>query len=176
MSEAAANKEKQNNPAPKRRYSLYFFAIVALAYIVLYFVNSAATVQALKSSIKIIVHIIPVLLFVILIMALFNYFLNKKIVTKYLGENAGIKGWLLVIASGILSHGPIYAWYPLLGDLREQGMRSGFAVLFMYNRAIKIPLLPVMAYYFGMTFVVLYIILIITGSILQAKIINALKV
>ncbi|MEA2074619.1 MAG: hypothetical protein U9O85_02630 [Euryarchaeota archaeon] len=61
---------------------------------------------------------------------------------KYAGEGSGIKGWFLAISAGIISHGPIYIWYPLLKELRDRGMRSGLIAAFMYSRAIKIPLLP----------------------------------
>lgn len=64
----------------------------------------------------------------------------------------GVRGWLIAIAGGILSAGPIYLWYPLLADLQERGMRKAFSAAFLYNRAIKLPLLPVLIAYFGLLF------------------------
>jgi hypothetical protein len=40
-------------------------------------------------------------------------------VSKYVGKGSGIKGWPLAIYTGKLSHGPIYALYPLLRRLRD---------------------------------------------------------
>lgn len=71
-----------------------------------------------------------------------------------------------------LSHGPIYLWYPLLKELRNQGMRSGLVAVFLYNRAIKIPLLPLMVYYFGAIFVVVLLIYMIIASMVEGEIIE----
>jgi len=76
---------------------------------------------------------------------------------------------------GILSHGPIYVWYPLLKDLKEHGMRTGLVTVFLYNRAIKIPLLPIMIFYFGISFVIILSIYMIIASIFQGKIIEILE-
>ena len=105
-----------------------------------------------------------------------NYFVNPKTVSKYVGEGSGIKGWLLAIFTGILSHGPIYAWYPILKDLREQGMKIGLITVFLYNRAIKIPLLPLMVYYFGIPFVIILTGYIIIASIVQGRIIQKIDI
>ena len=99
---------------------------------------------------------------------------NPKTVSKYVGKGSGIKGWFLAISTGILSHGPIYVWYPLLKDLRDRGMRSGLIAAFLYCRAIniKIPLLPLMVYYFGVLFVVVLLPYIVIASIVEGEIIE----
>jgi uncharacterized membrane protein YraQ (UPF0718 family) len=76
---------------------------------------------------------------------------------------------------GILSHGPIYVWYPLLRELREHGMRTSLVAAFLYNRAIKIPLLPLMIYYFGVIYVVVLLIFMIIASIVEGKIIELIE-
>jgi len=87
------------------------------------------------------VEIFPALIVIILLNGIMNYLVNPKTVSRYVGEGSGIKGWFLAIFTGILSHGPIYGWYPLLRDLRNEGMKSGLIAVFLYNRAIKMPLL-----------------------------------
>jgi uncharacterized membrane protein YraQ (UPF0718 family) len=108
-------------------------------------------------------------------MVVLNYFVNPKAISKYVGKGSGIKGWFLAISTGILSHGPIYLWYPLLKELRNQGMRSGLVAVFLYNRAIKIPLLPLMVYYFGTIFVVLLLIYMIIASMVEGEIIEMIE-
>ena len=126
---------------------------------------------------NIFIQIIPVLLLVILFMALLDYFLHPKTVSKYVGRGSGIKGWFLAISTGILSHGPIYVWYPLLKDLRDRGMRSGLIAAFLYSRAIniKIPLLPLMVYYFGALFVVVLLPYIVIASLVEGEIIEIIE-
>jgi uncharacterized membrane protein YraQ (UPF0718 family) len=75
----------------------------------------------------------------------------------------------------MLSHGPIYIWYPLLEGLREQGMRSGLVAAFLYNRAIKLPHLPLMVYYFGTMFVVVLLMYMVIASIIMGKLIEMIE-
>jgi len=58
---------------------------------------------------------------------------------KYLTDN-GIE---------VISMGPIYAWYPLLKELRGKGATNSFIAVFLGNRAVKPFLLPIMISYFG---------------------------
>ncbi|RKY02749.1 MAG: hypothetical protein DRP55_02440, partial [Spirochaetes bacterium] len=74
---------------------------------------------------------------------------------------------IITIIAGIITHGPIYVWFNLLKEMKKNGMRTGFIAIFLYNRAIKIPLIPVMIYYFGTLYTVtLMIVMIITSPII----------
>ena len=156
-------------------YSFYFLVAVIFLYFLLFFFDPESTYNSLKVSGNIFIQIIPVLLLVILFMALINYFLHPKTVSKYVGRGSGIKGWFLAISTGILSHGPIYVWYPLLKELRDQGMRSGLIAAFLYSRAIKIPLLPLLVYYFGALFVVVLLPYIVIASLIEGEIIELIE-
>jgi uncharacterized membrane protein YraQ (UPF0718 family) len=160
---------------PQTRYRVYFLAAVILLYLVLFPFAPEGVQKSLWASGSLLIKIIPVFLLVILAMAVIQYFLTPKTVSKYVGQGSGIKGWLLAICTGILSHGPIYAWYPVLKELRQHGMRSGLAAAFLYNRAIKIPLLPLMVYYFGIQFVVILLVWMILASVVEGKIIEIIE-
>ncbi len=86
-----------------------------------------------------------------------------------------MRGWAIAIGTGILSHGPIYVWFPFLRDLRDQGMRSGLIAAFLYNRGIKIPLLPIMVYYFGLAFVGILVVYMVVASVVLGKLIEVLE-
>jgi len=167
------DKTKQRNK--NLYYGVSFLVVVIILYVVLSFFDSENIYRSLYASLQIIIQILPVLILVILLMGAVNYFLKPKIVSKHLGKESGVKGWLLAISIGILSHGPIYVWYPLLKDLHNQGMRTGLVAVFLYNRAIKIPLLPVMIYYFGFTFVVVLMVWMVIASLIEGKIIDAVE-
>ena len=170
-SEKNTKKSNKNNC-----YSFSFLIVVIALYIVLFFFKSDKIKASLDASWSIFVSIIPVLILVVFIMGVSNYFLKPKKVSKYLGKESGVKGWFLSALFGIVSHGPIYVWYPLLRDLKRHGMRSGLVAVFLYNRAIKIPLLPVMIFYFGVFFVIILCIYMIVASIVQGKIIEKIEV
>ncbi len=156
-------------------YELYFLGAVIGLYIVLYLLEPDSIQKALKASGNVLIQIVPVLFLILFFMGILNYFVKPKTVSKYVGKGSGIKGWFLAVSTGMLSHGPIYIWYPLLKDLRDQGMRSGLVAVFLYNRAIKIPLLPLMVYYFGTVFVVLLLIYMIIASIVEGKVIEMIE-
>lgn len=54
-------------------------------------------------------------------------------------------------------------------------MRTGLVVVFLYNGAIKLPLLPIMIFYFGIYFVIILCIYMVVASIFQGKIIERIE-
>ncbi len=158
-------KKQQERPFTLR--GKYFFLVVFALYIVIFLINSPLVCRAMLKSGQILVRIIPVFVVVILFTALLNYFLQPRQMAKHIGQESGFKGWLWALAAGVISHGPMYAWYPLLEDLRKHGMPDRFIVIFFASRTIKIPLLPMMIDYFGLTFTLVLSFYILIGALLQ---------
>jgi uncharacterized membrane protein YraQ (UPF0718 family) len=123
---------------------------------------------------RLIVRIAPILLLIFGVMFLFNRFFETGGIVKFFGRGSGIRGWGLAIGGGILSSGPIYMWYPLLSDLKEKGMEDSLVAAFLYNRAVKIPLLPMMIYYFGWPFTLVLSSLMVLFSILNGVVVQRL--
>lgn len=164
-----ANAQEKNK---KSRFGILFLGIVILVCIALALLNPAQTAEALRISGHMLLTLIPVFLLVIFFMGALNYFLHPQKVKNLFGKESGWKGWLLAVAFGIISHGSIYIWYPFLRQLREQGMRDGLLAAFIYNRAIKIPLLPVMVYYFGIKFTAVLFVYTVLASIIEGLMIE----
>jgi uncharacterized membrane protein YraQ (UPF0718 family) len=78
----------------------------------------------------------------------------------------------IAIAAGVLSHGSMIAWYPMLRELRYHGMRDGFMAAFFYARAVKVPMLPVMVKYFGWKFTLLLTTFTLAAAAVQGLIIE----
>lgn len=167
--------KKEKKKREKKWPSIYFLVIVIILYIILFFLNPKNAYNSIKASLDIFVKLVPVLFLVVLLMGLLNYVLRPKTIAKYLGKESGIKGWFLACSAGILSHGSIYVWYPLLRELHKQGMRTGLVSVFLYNRAIKIPLLPVMIHYFGTEFTIVLSIWVVIASLIGGKVIEMLE-
>lgn len=129
---------------------------------------------ALKSSGNIFLNMLLPLSLVFVLMLLLNLFLKPAQIARFLGRGAGIKGILLSVAAGIISTGPIYAWYPLLKELRVKGAGNSPIAIFLYNRAVKPFLLPVMIAYFGWEYVLILTVLTVLGSIAIGYSLNAL--
>jgi hypothetical protein len=59
----------------------------------------------------------------------------------------------------------VYPWYAMLGDLKAKGMRTALMSVFLYNRAIKLPLLPLLIHYFGLAYVLVLFAYLILFSL-----------
>ena len=151
-----------------------FFIIMAVIYLVLFFVNSILAKEIFFQFLFFLQNIIPVFVLVFVLIFFSNLFFDSKKIVKFVGKSAGFKGWIISIVGGILSTGPIYMWYPLLSDLKEKGMRDGFIAAFLYNRAVKIPILPMMIYYFGLSFTAILTFYMILFSIINGFVVDKL--
>jgi len=141
-------------------------------YIVIGIINQHLLIQSLTTLLDLFIKLIPILIIIFILMLLTNLFFDAKKVSKYIGHDSGIKGWIITITAGIISSGPIYMWYPILSELKEKGMRTKYIATFLYNRSVKIPLLPMMIYYFGIPFTIVFNIYIIIFSILNGLIVS----
>ena len=153
--------------------SWYFLISVIFIYLMFSIFNYEVYLSSLDFFGQIIYKIIPVFILVFVLMSLTNYFISLKFVMKHLREK-GFKKWFYVIIGGILSTGPIYMWYPLLADLRRKGLSYGLVACFLYNRAIKIPLLPLMILYFSWQYILVLCFVMIFMSVLQGVVLNKL--
>ena len=149
-----------------------FFVFVAFVYLVLFFINNEKTAASLQKGGLILIKLIPIFLAVIVLTAVINYFLKPQQIVKYFGEKSGIIGWFYAIIGGIISHGPMYAWYPMLQDMKSHGLRDGLIATFFYARAIKLPLLPLMIDYFGLIFTIVLSVYILVGAFVQGRLIE----
>ena len=152
-----------------------FLLLVVAAYMVFFMVNAAEAYQALLRGGLLLVRLIPVFTTVIFMIALVNYFLRPAQIVRWLGRESGRKGWLLSLLAGVVSHGPVYAWYPMIENLRRHGGRDGLLVVFFYSRCIKVPLLPLMVDYFGMTFTAVLTFYTLVGSLAQGWLMDRLE-
>ncbi len=144
----------------------FLFTILAL-YIVLFVIDFQNSSEALNKSVNIIFSLIPIFIFIILLTTLINYFMQPKKVMKYFEKNNSKKSLLFMILGGILSHGPMYAWYGILNNLREHGLKDGLIIVFLYARTIKLPLLPFMVEIFGIVFTIVINLYIIIFAVVQ---------
>lgn len=151
-----------------------FFIVTLFIYGIVILFTPSLALQSLLAFTKLIEKITPVLVLVFAMLFLFDIFLKPQTVAKYLSKESGIKGWIIAIVGGIISMGAIYMWYPLLADLKEKGMSNGLIATFLYNRAIKIPLLPFFVYYFGWLFTIILTIYMIIFSVVNGWLVEKL--
>jgi len=154
---------KKQKKSSKLNY--YFFIAVVILYIVTALISPEVAGSALRIFFNIFIQIAPILVIVFFLLFLTDLIIKPEKVMKYLGKDSGIIGWPVAILGGIISSGPIFVWFPFLADLRKKGMRTALASTFLYNRAVKVPLLPLMIFYFGIAFTAVLTVYMIVFSI-----------
>ncbi len=157
--------------AKRKNISWYFVAVVIFAYIIIACVDFSLFSRSILLFSTIIIRLIPIFVIIYILMTITHYFVTPDFITRHFSES-GIRKWFFIIIGGILSTGPIYMWYPLLADLRKKGIQCGYIATFLYSRAIKIPLLPVMVLYFSVKYIVILTVAMIVISVVQGITIN----
>lgn len=156
----------QESKGKKALARMFIFpACVLVIYGMLFAINPNKALMAIKISGNIFLNIAQPLALVFVVMLVFNLFVQPAQIARLFGKGVGIKGITLSVAAGIISMGPIYAWYPLLKNLREKGAGTSPIAIFLYSRAVKPFLLPVMIAYFGWVYVVILTVLTVFASI-----------
>ncbi|MEA1914055.1 MAG: permease [Campylobacterota bacterium] len=151
-----------------------FLAVVIILYFTAFVFNFEQTYLGLLKAFDIFLDLLPIFVFIIILTACINYFLKPKQLMKHFGQNSGKKGVAYSLTGGILSHGPMYAWYGMLSQMREHGVKDGLIATFFYARAVKLPLLPFMLDLFGIVFTVIINVYILIFAIVQGKMMDKL--
>lgn len=165
---------KQLHKKYKVKGGWLFLGLMLLIYCATALIDFTLARQSLLFFGEVFIQIVPVLVLVFVLMVLLNLFLTPKRIKNYLGKTSGLKGWLLAMVSGIFSTGPIYTWYILLGELKQRGMKTSLVAVFLYSRAVKLPLLPLLIHYFGVQYTLILSLYLICFSILSGIITGVL--
>ena len=142
----------QKKQEKKGRGGLIFLLIVFALYGISFLFDDQLALSAFELAKKLLYRLIPVLFLVFTLIFLSNLLIRPDWVLAHVGKESGLKGWIVAVIGGVLSVGPVYPWYALLKDLKAKGMRTALIAVFLYNRGIKLPLLPLMIHYFGLAF------------------------
>jgi len=170
-------KAKQDEISTQKRSwlrNLIFPGCVLVIYGIIFVISPAGAERAFSSSVDILHNLIIPLSLVFTLMVFMNLLLKPAHIIRFLGKESGGKGIILSVAAGIISMGPIYAWYPLLRELRQKGATHSLIAVFLGNRAVKPFLLPIMISYFGWLYVILLTLFTIAGSLAVGYLVNIL--
>jgi uncharacterized membrane protein YraQ (UPF0718 family) len=155
----------------------YFLLVVLVLSTIIFTIMPEKLSELLAYFLSLVKNILPTLILVFVLMFIINLFITKEWILKNFQKK---RGWFFSIVAGILSVGPIYLWYPLLSELQDKGIRNAYLATFIYNRAVKPALLPLIIFYFGLAFTVILTIVMVFASIVQGiiveKIVNKMEV
>ncbi|UCE42577.1 MAG: permease [Candidatus Aminicenantes bacterium] len=88
-------------------------------------------IQGLNSGLKMIVEIIPLLLFAFIVAGMIQVLLPQELLSKWIGEESGIKGILIGTLAGGLTPGGPYVSLPVVAGLLKAGAGVGTLVAFL---------------------------------------------
>ena len=162
---------QQEKPARKtlKQWLLeYRLALIVAAVDLLIWIFAPAQAAPVMSNtwdylIELMVIIIPVTV----LMGLFEVWVPKQLIAKYLGHELGWKGILLAVLFGAAPTGPLYIAFPIAAMLLKNGA-SPLNVIILLNAwaAMKIPQLLVEANFLGPSFMLTRLALTLPVTIL----------
>ena len=138
--------------------------LVAGLYLAFWWTAPETTVTAVHISLNVFSRLLLPFFLVFCFMVALNLFLTPPQFEKIAQNGSGIKQTFFAAVAGILSTGPIFAWYPMLKGLRERGAAPSLMAVFLVNRAVKPALLPIMISLFGWPLVLLFTLLTVAAS------------
>lgn len=149
-----------------------FFGLVCFFYGGLFFISSELFFTSFHLFIQLFKKISYSFVFVFLFIYIFNVFISDAWIQNYLTKKIKFQHYLLIAFVGILSTGPIYLWFSYLSKMKKQGMRDDLISLFLYNRSIKLPLIPLLIEYFSFKITIIIMLLIFFFSFINAFLIS----
>jgi uncharacterized membrane protein YraQ (UPF0718 family) len=142
------------------RWDWFFLGVAALAAVTLSLVfpdKGARTWHVSLEYFKEMVFILPA---VMVLMGLFAVWVDRSLVVKYLGHEAGWKGLMLAILMGTVPSGPLYVTFPLAAMLLKKGARVANVLAFLCScAAIKLQLELMEMQFLGWRFTLLRLLL-----------------
>lgn len=171
----AAEARDDKAGAKKRRsgHAGWWFLLAAIVlHLAVRIIDPSLSAESINYFVQVVIRLLPAFGLMFLLLCLFNLFTKPQQIKRLFGKLSGPRGWIFAILGGVISMGSMYLWYPLLKDLKNQGMRPSLLAAFLYSRAVKIPMLPFMAHYFGLLYTGIFVVNILLFSVLNGFILE----
>jgi uncharacterized membrane protein YraQ (UPF0718 family) len=126
----------ENKSESKRRSDMLIptliMAFMAILFLIIaYSRGENQHILGTKLGLKMLVEILPLLFFALILAGVIQVLLPKELLSKWIGDEAGIKGILLgTVAGGIMPGGP-YVSLPVAAGLFRAGAGIGTLVAFL---------------------------------------------
>jgi uncharacterized membrane protein YraQ (UPF0718 family) len=107
-------------------------AILAIVLLVLgYSKGEGQHIQGLNSGLKMIIEILPLLLFAFIVAGMIQVLLHQELLSRWIGEESGLKGIFIGTLAGGLTPGGPYVSLPVVAGLLKAGAGVGTLVAFL---------------------------------------------
>ncbi len=159
---------------PKQRLADYrWVVLIAIADLLVWLFWPTQITPVILNTWDYLVEMVVILIPVAVLMGLFEVWVPKQLIGKYLGHGSGWKGIALSLLFGTAPTGPLYAAFPVAGMLLQKGASPLNVVVFLNTwAAIKIPQLLVETNFLGLAFMLLRLGLTVPSAILMGWLIQ----
>jgi uncharacterized membrane protein YraQ (UPF0718 family) len=117
-------------------------------------------------------RVLPALAGVFLLLFVANVVMERPWIERQLGRKPSLGSWLFALAAGVLAVGSLYAWFALVGELKQKGLRPGLAAAFLYAFSVKLPLLPLLVHFFGLTYAIVLNVWLMVFAVLVGLLVD----
>ncbi len=100
--------------------------------------------------------------------------INEKKLKSVVENSPQFVQYLVMTVFGTFSHGPMYAWYPLMKGFHEKGISYGSIATFLYARGIKLAMMPALISYFGIKYTIVLTTYLVIFSNIQGFVVDIL--
>ncbi|WP_099188392.1 permease [Tepidibacter mesophilus] len=150
-----------------KKYKLFLGAIVII--LMLYIFNKELGLKATSISIYSFKEMLFVIPPIFILLGLLDIWVPREIMTKYMGENSGIKGVVLSMILGSAAAGPLYGAFPIAAVFMKKGVKFTNILIFIGAwSTTKIPMFLFEISSLGAKFAVTRLLINIPGIIIIA--------
>jgi uncharacterized membrane protein YraQ (UPF0718 family) len=147
--------------------------LIAVADLLVWLFWPAQAAPVVRNTWDYFVEMVIILIPVAVLMGLFEVWVPKQLIGKYLGRESGWKGIALSFLFGTAPTGPLYAAFPIAAMLLQKGASPLNVVIFLNTwAAIKIPQLLVETKFLGPAFMLVRLALTVPSAIVMGWLIQ----
>jgi len=125
--------------------------LLTMVFVVVSLVKDRAkTWQGIKKGLSMFIHLMPVLITMLMMVAVILWIIPEETIVRYLGAGSGATGWAIAALFGSVSLIPGFIAFPLSSVLIKSGVAySTIAVFITTLMMVGIVTLPLESRYFG---------------------------
>lgn len=154
-----------------KKYTWFFVFLGLNGLLFLY--NPSIGTQATYNSIYNFKEMLKVLPPIFILIGLFDVWVPRETLIKYMGEGSGLKGMALAFFMGSFTAGPLYAAFPVATILMKKGSKFSNVLIFIGAwSSTKLPLMLFETSNLGVRFTLIRFALNLVGIIAMAFIIE----
>lgn len=145
-----------------KRYKFAILLLLCLAGLAVFNPDTAITAGII--SLKDAMFILSILPPILILVGLFDVWVPKETVIRFMGQGAGVKGFIVAFILGTIAAGPLFIAFPIAAMLASKGARLANILFFMgVWTSAKVPMVLLEVSFLGGTFTFIHVI---TGTLM----------